>query len=346
MLPDFLTQRFLTAVVREFPTQAFIGQEILPVAETAAFEAMWDIITKDAKLAPFVALNAESPLADKAGFKRAFSELADIRIKEMLNEDDLLALREPGQADVVIEGLAEARSASAERTVRRTMDRMTARVWGSVEWMRWQVLSTGYIAYDDNKVKFNIDFRIPSDNKILLTGTNQWSDLTNSDPLADIVEWMEYIRVLTGRVPTMAYVGSNVVGYLVQNEKIRTLLKGSDQVVNILNPNTVLNYIGSLVGLKIQRYDTQYQNDSGVDTRFLNADYFVMLPDTRQADGEILGDIATGPAKANNFAPGIYSWIKEEEDPWVTFVGAGIHAFPRIYHPDWILTANVKGGAG
>ncbi len=346
MVPDFLTQRFLTRVVREYPTEAFIGQQILPIENTAAFNAMWDIITKDAKLAPFVAINAESPLADKAGFKRAFSELADVRIKELLNEDDLLALREPGMADVVLEGLAEARATSAERKVRQTMDRMTARVWGRVEWARWQVLMLGAIAYDDGKVVFNVDFGVPSGNKVVLTGTNQWSDTTNSDPLKDLATYKEAQQVLTGRVPSRCYVGSNIPGYLVQNAKIRDLLKGTDSVVKLLNPSQILDFIGQLVGLKFERYDTTYQDGSGTDTRFLNADYLVMLPEPRQSDGEVLGDVASGPAKANNFAPGLYSWIKEEEDPWGTFVGAGIHAFPRIYHPEWILSMNVKGGAG
>lgn len=343
MLPAFMTQKFLTRTVREFPVEAFVGQDILPIVGVPGLNTMWDIINKDAKLAGFVAINAESPLADKAGMERGFSELADIRIKERFDEDELMALREPGQADVVLEGLAETRRAVAERSLATALQRMTARVNGRVEWMRWQALSTGSISYDDGKVIFSVDFGIPGTHVITLTGTDRWDDLDDSDPLSDITDWVELIRADTGRAPDRMYVGSNIAKYLVNNEKIRALLAGTSGITSLLSLNTVLNLIGQLVGLRIERYDTTYQDGSGTDTRFLDADTVVLMPNPRQSDGEVLGDMASGPAKANNWETGLYAWVKEEEDPWATFIGAGIHAFPRLYHPGWIVAADTCG---
>ena len=60
MLPAFLTQKFLTGVVRAYPTTAFIGDSILPLQPVPGMETMWDIIMEDAELAPFVAIDAES----------------------------------------------------------------------------------------------------------------------------------------------------------------------------------------------------------------------------------------------------------------------------------------------
>ncbi len=344
MLPAIMTQKFLTGVVREYPVEAFIGDSILPMEPVPGMETMWDIIMKDAKLAPFVAIDGESELADKAGAKRGFSELTDIRIKEALNETDLLALRMPGEADVVT-GLQATQRTTSERKIRQTMDRMAARVWGRVEWMRWQALF-GAIAYTSDKVNFSVDFAIPANQKISKTGTAQWSDTTNSDPISDINTCAELILAASGRVATRMVVGMNVPKYLVNNAKIRDLLKAQGVILSLINTKTVLESLGGILGLKIERYATQYQADNGTSTYFLDTDSFVMFADPVQSDGETLGDVATGPAKANDWDTGIYSWVKEETDPWATFVGAGIHAFPRLRHPNWICAVDTCGGAG
>lgn len=345
MLPAILTQRFLTGVVREYPTEAFIGASILPMEPVPGMETMWDIIMKDAKLAPFVAIDGESELADKAGMQRGFSELTNIRIKEMLNETDLLALRMPGDADVVT-GLQATQRSTAERKIRQTVDRMAARVWGRVEWMRWQALSTGRVTYASDKVNFSVDFGIPSNQKLSKTGTAQWSNTTHADPISDINTCAELILAASGRVATRMVVGMNVPAYLVNNAKIRDLLKANGAITSLISTKTVLEALGDILGLKIERYATKYQNDAGTDAYFLDADSFVMFADPVQADGETLGDVATGPAKANDWETGIYSWVKEETDPWATFVGAGIHAFPRLRHPNWICCVDTCGGAG
>lgn len=343
MLPAILTQKFLTGVVREYPAQAFIGQEILPLVEVPGMETMWDIIMMDAKMAPFVAIDAESELADKASVKRGFAELADIRIKERLDETDLLSLRLPGAADVVT-GLQATQRATAEQKVRQTMERMAARVHARVEWMRWQALSKGSISYSAPRVSFSVDFGIPNEHKISKTGTAQWSDTTHSDPISDINDACELILAASGWEATRMEVGMNVVGYLVNNAKIRDLLKSQGILLDIINTKNALAAIGRLLGLQVRRYATKYQDDNGTSAYYLDADTVVIYADPVQADGETIGDVATGPAKANDYAPGLYAWVKEEEDPWATFVGAGIHAFPRLRHPTWIVTMDTCGG--
>lgn len=345
MLPAFLTQKFLTGVVRAYPTTAFIGDSILPLQPVPGMETMWDIIMEDAKLAPFVAIDAESELADKAGIQRGFAELADIRQKEVLNETDLLSLRMAGDADVVT-GLPATQRATAELKVRQTMDRMAARVWSRVEWMRWQALSTGAIAYSSNKVNFNVSFGIPSDQIVSKTGNAQWSATTTADPLTDINNCAELILAASGRVATRMVVGMNVPGYLASNSKIRDLLKSQGVILSLINNKTVLEALGSILGLQIERYAARYKDGNGDNNYYLDADTFVMFADPSQSDGETLGDVATAPAKANDYATGLYAWIKEETDPWATFVGAGIHAFPRLRHPNWIVCCDTCGGAG
>jgi hypothetical protein len=200
------------------------------------------------------------------------------------------------------------------------------------------------MSYDDYKVKFTVDFAIPTDHEITLTGTDQWSDTTNADPISNLNDWIELIDDDAGRTATRMYCGKNVPGYLSQNTKVRDLLKYNGTIERVISNNEVLQYLGNILGLNMRKVSTTYQSSAGVDTRFLGEDTVIVMPEPRQGDGEMLGDMMTGPAKANNFQTGIYGWVKEEEDPWATYIGAGIHAFPRIYHPKWIIVANVKGG--
>ena len=341
-LPAILSRKYLTQVAREYPSQAYIGESILPMQAVPGMDTMWDIILKDGRLAPFISVDAESPLAEKKGLERGFSELAVIREKEMLKESDLLGLRLPGEAGEMT-GLVNTQRATSEDKIRSTINRMTGRVWGRVEWMRWQALSVGSITYDDNKVIFTVSFGLPGDHIVTLLTTDRWSDTTNSDPINDLNDWIELVTLDAGYVPTRAYVGNNVPGYLVNNAKVRDVLKYNGRVESLLNTRSVLQYLGDILGLSIQRYATQYQDSSDTDTFFLGADKVVVVCEPRQADGEVLGDVATGPAAANDWDTGLYSWSKEETDPWATFVGSGIHAFPRIIHPKWILIANVNG---
>jgi hypothetical protein len=340
MLPAFLTNQFMTGLVREFPQQSLTGDAILPFRSIASMEAVWDTILRDAKLAPFVAINAESPLAEKPDYSRVIQTLAVVREKEMLNEDDLIALRAPGSPDMV-DGLTANTAAVAAQAIRDTSNRMARRVMQRVEWMRWAAL-TGTIAYDDNKVVFSLTTGVTAAHSTSLarTSTSAWSD-TSSTPLNDIATWQELMLEDTGRVASTMYVGLDVPQWLMQNAAIRALFVGNDRMAALLNTNTVLDFIGSITGLKIIRNYTSYQTAAGTQTFFLGRDKIVMVPDPVQSDGERLGSTLTGPAKANNYQTGLYGWVKEEEDPWATFCGAGIHAFPALEHPEWVIYVDV-----
>ena len=210
-----------------------------------------------------------------------------------------------------------------------------------VEWMRWAALS-GTIAYDDNKVVFSVTTGVTAAHSTSLakTGTAAWSD-TASTPLNDIATWQELMLEDTGRVATRMYVGLDVPQWLMQNAAIRALFVCNDRMAQLLNTKTVLDFIGVITGLEIARNYTSYQTAAGVQTFFLGRDKVLLLPDPAQADGETLGSVLTGPAKANNYQTGLYGWVREEEDPWATFAGAGIHAFPALTHPEWVIYVDV-----
>lgn len=340
---DILTQRILTGVVRAWPDQGLLGATILPEQPIDSWSTMWDVLGRDSKLAPFVAVDGESSVAPHPGIERVVSEVADIRQKEAINESDVLSLRMPGEPEVVAPGLAQTRAQVAEANIRLKLARLTARVRAREEWMRWQALATGTVAMTTGPVRFSVSFSIPGSNITTLTSTAKWSDTANSNPINDLATAVEALRLASGRAPATAYVGAKVPGYLVKNAAFRELVKQSGLLVNALSTDRLLDFLGQVTGLNIVRYDSSYQDDTGTVAYFLPESSVVIVPAATQPDGERLGDVAVAPAAANNYEPGLYSWVTREEDPWQTFVGVGIHAFPRIYHPDWIGIIKTNG---
>lgn len=65
----------------------------------------------------------------------------------------------------------------------------------------------------------------PAGNKVTLSGTSQWSDVANSDPIADVALGREAIRAATGRYPDLMEIGPAVFTALKKNAKIIDRMK-------------------------------------------------------------------------------------------------------------------------
>ena len=62
-------------------------------------------------------------------------------------------------------------------------------------------------------------------NKITLSGTSQWSDFANSDPVKDVEAGKEAVRKATGKRPNVMVVGASVFAILKQHPKIVDRIK-------------------------------------------------------------------------------------------------------------------------
>lgn len=95
-------------------------------------------------------------------------------------------------------------------------------------------------------------------NKVTLSGTSQWSDFTNSDPIANVETAKEAIRAATGKRPNVMVMGPAVMSKLRQHTKIidRTKYTGRDV------PTAEL--LASLFGVdKVIMGEAIYANDAG-----------------------------------------------------------------------------------
>lgn len=71
----------------------------------------------------------------------------------------------------------------------------------------------------------------PSTNKVTLSGTDQWNDYTNSDPVSDVNDAKEAIRQQTGVYPNVFEISAAVFRVLKEHPKILDKIKYTQQGV-------------------------------------------------------------------------------------------------------------------
>ena len=67
-------------------------------------------------------------------------------------------------------------------------------------------------------------------NNVTLTGTDQWSDYTNSDPISDITTGLEAIYDATGKAANTLIIPRDTLMVLLYHPKIKDLFPGANQI--------------------------------------------------------------------------------------------------------------------
>lgn len=100
-------------------------------------------------------------------------------------------------------------------------------------------------------------------NKVTLSGTSQWSDLSASDPLGNVEAAKDAIRAATGKRPNTLVMGAKVLSALKQHSKILERIKYTGRDV------PTADLLASLFGVqRVLVGDAIYANDAG--TQFVD----------------------------------------------------------------------------
>lgn len=95
-------------------------------------------------------------------------------------------------------------------------------------------------------------------NKVTLSGTSQWSDLTASDPIANIETAKEAVRAATGKRPNTVVMGAAVMSKLRQHSKVIDRMKYTGRDV------PTAEILAALFGVqRVLVGDAIYSNDAG-----------------------------------------------------------------------------------
>src|SRR5207237_1101199 len=116
-----------------------------------------------------------------------------------------------------------------------------------------------------------------------------WSDLANSDPIADMRNWQQTYLLDTGILPAYAIVSTAIASNLLRNSKVRTLASSIAGAPSIVS-QTALNQVLDAFGLpQLFAYDTRVRVD-GVSQRVIPDNVVIFMP----PDNEPLGGVFMG----------------------------------------------------
>lgn len=287
--------------------------------------------------ATFRAYDAESPIGHRPGLTRVSGELPPISRKIRLGEYDRLR-----QRSAAADAIRDAILSDAERMTRAVSARM--------ELARGDALVNGSVTINENGVIATVTYG--------RTGSHQvapgvlWSTIATATPLADLLSWQQTYITTNGVGPGAMVMSSTVLGYLLRNAEIRTLV-GSTLGVPSRVSQAALRGILDDHGLPPWYIVDEQINVNGVATRPIPIDMFLYLPapvDPDSFDGTDLGAVLWGTTAESldpryglegGERPGIVAGAYATEDPiaiWTKAAGIGL---PMLANPDLSFRADV-----
>lgn len=252
-------------------------------------------------------------------------------------------------------GLRNNEIAEIRRTQLNDADYAIDAIKARKEWIAMQSIFTGGVTYSEDGVQLSVDFGYTDDQKPVLTGTDLWSDTTNSNPIDDIQTWVGAMQD-KGINLTRALASRQIISYLLQNKNVRIAYHGDPS--GTANPPQLnkaqLDSLFTTLGLpKIVQYDTQARVENKAlsngklsfsTIRMSPQNRFVMLPESAlghylwaETTEEMMGNIQAEKTDSN----GIYVFRKVNEHPIrVETIGVNL-AFPSFGFNDSVVSATV-----
>lgn len=348
--------------IREIPPpMQHVGlTSIAPFLSVQSDDVIFQYVTPDVDgLAPARAEDAESELAQKDDtFGTGRASLVDWAIKDHYDPSDVSRYREflrlaelsggqsfPLTVGTMTEDFQSLLSRDAAKRRRKLDNR--------IEWLIWQALEAGVIAYNDGTIKFSVDFGRPGAQTNAATATGPgtlWSSV-NSDPINDLLVAQQYmLDTYTVRM-TRGYMSSRVLRNILNSTKF-TARSGLAPGTGI-DPRYLIDGWGfeaaravveRATGISFQIYDSVYRtrpiaSTTVTNNRFFSDNKVILLPDA--ADVAEIDDTQIGFAKTltsphpeGGWTSGYYEWEKGDVDPWGQDRGTGVKAFPVFPHLD------------
>lgn len=363
---DVLTPRFMLDAVQEFPRdKSYIGRTLFPELSVSNYDLMWDQFVNQNTLANIYGIDAETIPGHDVISRRQFADLIRIQAARLIPEEKLLILRDGTLAEAMQTNRSVADLVGAARAyLARALDQCNNEVETTIEYLCINALQ-GSIPWPPPTItqeyaataSFSIDYNFNSlwNGKPISSlggaaggGGVPWSTVATADPVADLLALFGLMESNVGIYPGGATIilSNKVLSYLARNTMMRNFMQYTNP--GFLNVTEIRSYFETQLGVTLQVYGAMY-SDLVVNSapnqepavnwkRFLPENRVIIIPNFSRGQ---IGNLITGPAWANNFQTGKYTWRKEQEDPWNVKVGVGYNGFPRIQHPEAIAVFDV-----
>jgi hypothetical protein len=277
------------------------------------------------KMAPFVAPRAGGIVMDRQGYKTNSYKVPKIAPERITTVEDL-SKRSMGESIYSTKTPAQRAAEITGQDLAELDEYITRRE----EWMCREVLINGKVIMKgiiddrtDNTVDEVVDYNMTQ--KETLSGSDAWTDSSNSDPHEDLKKWRQAIIKSTGKSPNVVVMASDVASVFINHPKVQKINDISRFNFGMIQPAikspavTLIGYLADL-GLEIYQYDEWFIDDEGNEQP--------MMPEKHLIMGR------TGMAKR------LYGAITQIEDSnFVTIEGMRI---PKMYVDSKNDTTNLR----
>src|SRR5574342_205429 len=323
-----------------------LGDVIAPLTPT--YETVCKVNVREIKpfgSGQFRAWDASVPLfKPEVTWSETLMELVLVDEQERIKEMEWKKLNSPNEEERRSAGLD---LISRGRVLRLRNDRAT-------EWMRWKLLAEQLVIPFEDGTELPIASGIRASHRVF--SSVLWSDLVNSDPVADIQAWSELLADDIGFYGRHVHMNSKTYNYLIYNSKIKNAINfyasGSN---SILRPRKedVLNLFETFSqSLDLIIYDNGYRavGEAGVGrpslTKYIPDGYVIVTTDY-VLDGVRIMDTLDGVVSVSagwneiQLKQGLQAQVTVDHESFNHLFRVARARMPRILLPDAIVYAKV-----
>lgn len=346
---DIYDQAVLTALVNEpvdtaLEATPFLGQQIAPQNDIQARMARMDVgRTYSFGIGQFKAPNAmpalvEMPVAER---REALIELAQLEEMHRINSEQWIRLNSTDENIRRSEGLEVVERG---RILRQRLERLS-------EWMRWQAFVNGSltITYPRTNSQLVIDYGFLPGHKP--TAGTLWTDLTNSDPVADLEAWQQLVADDSGHLGLRIHLTSQTAKLILNNVKLKNYFNVPsgqafratlDQVAQLLADGTT--FVVHDAGFRPMASGAD--RTDAAHTRYLPNGKVLVTTDYA-IEGENIADTLNGQVEISaaynetSIQQGPSSEVILDHMTKNRYLREGAARIVRIIHPECFLSAQV-----
>lgn len=326
---ELFANPLFTEAIQEVPVEAkYIGQRFLPIEETYDIDFNETVLERQADMADIVDNGAELPLTDRDPVRRVSGSISDIGQSYIVTKKEIAALMDKGNQGR--RTLAEKQLMGKAAMVKRNID-------ARIEWLRWQALGEGQLAYNKGGIILGHDFQVPTSNKV--TAGTRWDDVTPTI-LTDYEKWVQDYVDLNGQSPDVFVTSIKAIREVMNNADVRKAITGlADKLITLAELN---DFLAGRQLPRMEAFDSKVvyrdvnNNGARVEQRLLSEKKGVFL-----VEGGEIGQQLLGPTVENKMNPGIYARTFTMERPMREVVEVVAASFPRVMDPNLIKIATL-----